>query len=197
MFSLLLQTSVLSHETTLPKNSSHLLLQQCDRKSIPLTTTSIDSVVAMRQTEEPELTNDVDHNDSDNIRDFIENEILNELKSSCEELDTIGASESLPLSAELDDLIKPVLQFNLGDSANELKLNSSTVLCNSSISEEDSGFLSSEAIIATTRESDSGLENMRFADDDSIIEEKPPEPKPPVDVKIVSPRSIKILSVWH
>lgn len=111
----------------------------------------------------------------DCTQDFIENELLTDLKSSCEELDPIGASESLPLS-EQDDIIKPVLQFNLGDSASELKLNtlSSTVLCNSSISEEDSGFLSSEAIIAM-RESDSGLlESVQFADadDDSVAEEK-------------------------
>lgn len=108
-------------------------------------------------------------------QDFIENELLTELKSSCEELDPIGAVDLLPMS-EPDDVIKPVLQFNLGDSASELKLNTSstTVLCNSSISEEDSGFLSSEAIIAM-RESDSGLlDSVRFADadDDSIAEEK-------------------------
>lgn len=108
-----------------------------------------------------------------NTKDFIENEILNELKSSCEELDTIGATESFPAS-EQDDVIKPVLQFNLGDSLNELKMNtSSTVLCNSSISEEDSGFLSSEAIIAM-RESDSLLlSNVKFADaDEDSVEEK-------------------------
>lgn len=107
-------------------------------------------------------------------RDFIENEILNELKSSCEELDTIEATDSFPAS-EQDDVIKPVLQFNLGDSSNELKMNtSSTVLCNSSISEEDSGFLSSEAIIAM-RESDSLLlSNVKYADadEDSVVEEK-------------------------
>lgn len=112
--------------------------------------------------------------DDFNTRDFIENEILNELKSSCEELDTIGANESFPAS-EQDDIIKPILQFNLGDSSNEIKMNtSSTVLCNSSISEEDSGFLSSEAIIAM-RESDSLiLSNVKFADadDDSIADEK-------------------------
>lgn len=114
-------------------------------------------------------------NEFDTTQDFIENEILNELKSSCEELDTVGTTESLPLS-EQDDIIKPVLQFNLGDSSNELKITSSstTVLCNSSVSEEDSGFLSSEAIIAM-RESDSALlENVRFvdADEDSVGEEK-------------------------
>ncbi len=124
------------------------------------------------KTPEYDLTSDDHEVEVDSTRDFIENEISNELKSSCEELDTVGA-ESLPIS-EQEDIIKPVLQFNLGDSANESKLNTSstTALCNSSISEEDSGFLSSEAIIAM-RESDSGLlEHVKFADDDSETEDK-------------------------
>ncbi|XP_065204263.1 uncharacterized protein Spn isoform X2 [Planococcus citri] len=127
--------------------------------------------------------------DDFNTRDFIENELLNELKSSCEELDTIGATESFPAS-EQDDIIKPILQFNLGDSSNEIKMNtSSTVLCNSSISEEDSGFLSSEAIIAM-RESDSLiLSNVKFADadDDSIADEKGDRKATEETVNIVEP----------
>lgn len=178
---LLLQPDFINYEQSTestPKNScssSQLLLQQVEQTQLPLlmvTTSASASVIKKSEGETTEVANE-DH-EPDSTCDFIENEILNELKSSCEELDTIETTESLPAS-EQDDLIKPVLQFNLGDKANEIKLNSSsTVLCNSSISEEDSGFLSSEAIIAM-RESDSGLlENVQFvdADDDLVVEEK-------------------------
>lgn len=178
---LLLQPDFINYEQiteSTSKNScssSQLLLHQVEQTQLPLlmvTTSAPASVIKKAECETTELANE-DH-EPDSTRDFIENEILNELKSSCEELDTVETTESLPAS-EQDDLIKPVLQFNLGDNANEIKLNSSsTVLCNSSISEEDSGFLSSEAIIAM-RESDSVLlENVKFvdADDDLVVEEK-------------------------
>lgn len=161
-----------SSASVLEVEPSREKLSPCIYEAMPPDQSPVD-----QQVEEQQLSGSAidEGTEPDCTQDFIENELLNELKASCEELDTIATSESLPLS-EQDDIIKPVLQFNLGDSASELKLNTSstTVLCNSSISEEDSGFLSSEAIIAM-RESDSGLlDSVRFADadDDSIAEEK-------------------------